>query len=494
MTGLFSVIFFIIFSFTLTIMAAPYIVGDLGGSNDIAIYTVAFFGLGNAIGVPFGKFLIGRFRLSSLFLSCMGLFAFFSLCCALAPNYPVFILFRLLQGVVSGPLYPIVSTLVIFFASNERKPFYNSVLVTIFTVVPVVGACWGGWIAYDAQWQIFFYLNTPIIFLLGLSLWLKMRKENMPQERVNIDWMGAVLYLLGVVPLAIGIIMGQELDWFRSSLVAALIPLGSLSLLLFILRSLYHPYPLLELRLFQKFPFAFALFNLAFLFSSYFGMVILLAQWLTLDVRYTPLWIGLLLGTMAVAGIFPPFLLLARVRKLDPRIPLGLAILFFGISCFHTMEFNVDINFGRIAFSRIIAGFALALFLPPIFRMCFQSYSEERTIDVLGVFQVVRSLASGLGASIYSTVWIRRKVFYHDRLGGDLTPSSPQVQQYYERAEQVPLAPEAATEELNFLLDRQATSLGLNDTFWLMTWIMAILFVILLLSLRKKDPGFAHEN
>lgn len=58
--ALFCVLFSVIFNYTLSIMASPYIVGDLGGSNDIATYTVSFFALGNALSIPLGKPLIPR--------------------------------------------------------------------------------------------------------------------------------------------------------------------------------------------------------------------------------------------------------------------------------------------------------------------------------------------------------------------------------------------------------------------------------------------------
>jgi hypothetical protein len=41
--ALFCTLFSVIFNYTLSIMASPYIVADLGGSNSIATYTVSLF-------------------------------------------------------------------------------------------------------------------------------------------------------------------------------------------------------------------------------------------------------------------------------------------------------------------------------------------------------------------------------------------------------------------------------------------------------------------
>ncbi len=95
--------------------------------------------------------------------------------------------------------------------------------------------------------------------------------------------------------------------------------------LYFILRSLSFPYPIVEFRLFKHLYFCFALLNVALLFSAYFGMVILLSLWLKLYVNYTPDWIILLIGTMALGAWIPIFL---NYKRFDARVPLATALLF----------------------------------------------------------------------------------------------------------------------------------------------------------------------
>ena len=240
--------------------------------------------------------------------------------------------------------------------------------------------------------------------------------------------------------------------------------------------------------------FLFALVNLGFLFSAYFGMVILLSLWLHLYVNYTPIWIGLLLGIMALVGLFPKQLIENKFSRMDCRIPLVLAILFLAISSFYTMFFDVEINFGRIALSRLLAGIGLAFFLPPIFRLCFHSFPEEKLQNVLIPFQFVRSLAGGIGASLYTILWQRRQVFYHERLGSKLTVFSPQTQTFFAKAEQFNLRDNRAKEQLEVYLDRQATALALDDCFYLMGWIMVGLLILNLVSLLAKKEKFFPEK
>lgn len=492
--ALFSVFFFVVFSNTLPLMAGIYIISDLGGSNYISIYAVSFFSVGNALGVPLGIYFSKRVGTVRFLIICLVLFALFSLACAHAANFPLFIIFRLLSGIVSGPFFVLTFKLFGALTPPEKKLRFSSILLTMFVVVPTLGVTWGGWIAYYYHWRLVFYYDFPFILFLAFFIGYKLKGFDPPPKKISYDWVGYFFYFISILSISTVLIMGQELDWFRSPLINLLSVIGVLSGTFFVLWEIYSPEPLLDLKFLKKSVFVFALLNLALLFSVYFGMTILLSLWLHLYVNYTPVWIGFLIGIMAVAGLLPKPLLEHRLSEFDCRIPLALAILFLAISSFYTMFFNVDIDMGRIAISRFLAGFGLAFFLPPIFRLCFHSFPEEDTPQVLVFFQLVRGLASGLGAALYVILWQRRQVFYHERLGSKLTVFSEQTQHFFSKAQEFYLQGNRANAQLEVYLDRQSTALALDDCFYLMGWIMVGLLVINGLSLFLKKEQFCPGN
>ncbi len=481
--SLFATLFMIAFSFTNAYMASPYIVGDLGGSNSISIYAVAFFGVGSALSVPLGKPLLARWHVRKMLVVCTLSMAFFSLLCGLAPNYPTFLIFRTLVGFSAGPLYSALNFALGKLVAPEKKAAATSVFVTILTVVPVLSACYGGVVAYEYFWRWIYYSSVPCFLIIALMQQISFQGIDLRMPKIPFDWIGYIFFIIGVFTLSFAAITAQEFDWQRSPMLVSMVLIGIPCIVFFVLWSLYHPYPVLELRMLKVATFSFALLNLALLFSAYFGMITLLSLWLKLDASYTPYWIGAVIGGMAVAGLLPRFLIEGRLSKIDPRLPLGLAILFLAVSCFFTTSFDTEINFGRIAFSRILAGFGLALFLPPIFQLCFQSFPAEKSVDVIEIFQVVRNLAAGIGASSYNILWQRRQAFFHERLGEGLNVFSFQTNLFFERLKQlkVPGDPNA---QLGFYLDRRSTSLALDDTFWWMAWMLLCLFIFMLLTLR----------
>ena len=496
--ALFCVLTAVVSNFTIVLMASPYIVSDLGGSNDIAIYTVAFFGVGSAIGVPIGKPIAARMGSAKALVACVAAFTFCSWLCAIVPNYPLFIACRFLLGFAAGPIYPILNHLLSHVVPSKYLPHALAIFVTILAVGPVFAACWGGFIAYEYIWRWAFYFNIPFFTLLSFFLWNRIGHYPQAPDKVPFDWIGYLFFSLGTFSLSLIAIMAQQLDWYRSPLLLTCFFIGLPSFLFFLLWSWHHPYPIVELHFFKRGTFAYGIFNLAILFSVYFGTIVLLSLWLTLYVQYTPLWIAVLLGGMAIAGLIPSLLIQEKLGSFDPRYPLAAAIILLAISCFHTTIFSVEINFERIAVSRVIAGFGLAIFLSPLFQLCFQSFPAEKSIDVIAIFQIVRNLAAGLGAAIYDIIWQRRQVFFHERLGEQLNVFSQQTKDFLQRTKQyfVPGDPNA---QLDYYLERQARALALEDTFWLMSWILVGLLFLLFMTLSVrfkllKDPSNSSKD
>ena len=339
-------------------MASPYIVGDLGGSPSIATYCASLFALGNAIGIPLGKPLARRFGTVRLLLTSLCLFIIFSIACPLAPNYPCFNLFRFLQGLFSGGFYMTVFHLFRSLESPEKRPLYITLSAMTFIMGPVLGACFGGWIAYEWDWRWSFYLEIPFLIFLTCFLYERLRgfDEHTQRTPFVFDRIGYSAYAIGFFCVGLAVITGQEMDWFRSPLICTLFAIGIPAILFFIFWELYEPSPFINFSMLKNPLITFALFNLGVLFFIYFGTITLLALWLKLWANYTPDWIAALFGIMALSGLLPLTLLHPKIAKWDNRIFLVIGILCLLVSSLHTMIFSVDIDLKRIALSRLSAG------------------------------------------------------------------------------------------------------------------------------------------
>jgi len=454
---------------------------------------MVFYGLGNCISIPLSKYWLERFGPSRLIIVSLAVYTFFSILCGLASTFFLFNAFRFGLGLGAGPFYLFCNRMIVEYAPEEKKGTYFTISMLLYSITPVVGASFGAWLAYENRWTWIFHCNEPASLFLAVYFWFAFRNlRPLSTESKPFDGVGFFFYSLGIAGILSALTLSQQIDWVRSTLFLALLVIGIPSLIFSIAWQVNHPHPILDFRLLRSPLFSFTLINLGILFSTYFGIIILMALWLNIYVNYTPLWIAALLGTMAVAGLIGFFLNRLWMEYLDARVPLGLAIFFFFLSCLYSVHFNAEIDFIRIAAARFLAGLGLVLFLIPLFRLCLCSFNEERSAAAFTLFQTVRALSSSLGAGLFVILWQRRQVFFHERLGESLTQSAPLTQNYFQSAEGLfHLTPSQATAELEVLLETQATSLGLNDTFGFMAYLLAGLFFILISSffIKKLHAG-----
>src|SRR5258706_14261228 len=143
-------------------VSIPAIAGDMGVSPAQGTWVITSFAVANAISVPLTGWLTQRFGQVRLFVGSVLLFVIASWLCGLAPNIESLIFFRVLQGLVAGPMIPLSQNLLL--GSYERRKAGSAMAMWAMTVLvaPVVGPLLGGWITDNISWPWIFYINIPV--------------------------------------------------------------------------------------------------------------------------------------------------------------------------------------------------------------------------------------------------------------------------------------------------------------------------------------------
>jgi len=154
--------FMVVLDTTVVNVSLPHIAGSLSASVEESAWALTSYLAANAIILPMTAWLarmVGRKRL--LILAVAG-FTIASACCGMAPNLPMLIVFRVIQGTTGGVMQPLSQAVMLeTFPPRDRGKAMGLWSVGII-VAPILGPVLGGWLTDELSWRWVFYVNVPV--------------------------------------------------------------------------------------------------------------------------------------------------------------------------------------------------------------------------------------------------------------------------------------------------------------------------------------------
>ncbi len=475
------VTFMMVLDYSIANIAIPYISGDLAVSNDEGTYVITSFAVGNAIGLILTGWLTKRVGQIRLIVISTGLFTLLSALCGFSSSLGMLVVNRFIQGLVSGPIVPLSQSLLLSYGTKESRARDLAFWSTIVITAPVVGPILGGYISDYYRWSWIFYINIPFGLACMIIFWVMMKDRETATDKTPADYMGILLLALGVAALQIFLDKGQNWDWWNSHLIQILACLTVVAFTYLLIQEYWHKDPFIALRLFKIPSFTLAMACLFISYGIYFGTVVLVPLWLQEYMNYSAEKAGLAVAALGIAPTLLSFTTPLFVKWMGNAATLSISFAFFAIACFCSAFFTTEVSLGVIAGARFLFGFGFVYYISPLFGLSTEDIPPNDLPMAMGMFHFCRSMVGGIGTSVFTTLWIRRTYFHHERVGELLTRFNP-------------MTPEATNlpslAVLNRALDQQAAMLAMNDTFYLMGWIfsglLAILGVWLLLPKQKS--------
>lgn len=485
--GLALATFLIVLDYTIANVSIPYIAGDLSVSANQGTYVITSFAVGNAIALPISGWLTERIGGVRLILISILLFVFFSWLCGGAPNFETLLIARFLQGFVSGPLIPLSQSLIVSTNPPEKKTAVLAFWSAIVIAAPVIGPLLGGWLSFDYTWSWIFYINIPFGLLSALFIWYTLKDFQGETHKSPIDYIGFFLLAVGVTCLQIVLDRGEQFDWMRSNYIVCLSIISALAFCYLLVWEYLHPHPIINLSLFKIHSYSISVVFIGVMYAMYFGSVVLVPLWLQLYMGYNAIWAGIAVAPIGIAPLLLSIFSGKVVSKYGTLRPLALCFILFSISCFYSAYFTTAVDIEHIWISRFLLGCGLVFFITPLFSLSIQDIETAKLPQATGIFHFVRAMSGGIGTSIFNTLWIRRTVFHHERIGATLTPSSETMHSFLHDLKSVDLTGQKALALTNDLIDGQAAMLALNDCFYLMGGLFLLLILLLPLGMKKKN-------
>ncbi|MFC7321271.1 MDR family MFS transporter [Halobacillus campisalis] len=295
---------------TLLATALPHIMRDLDLNASTAQWLTSIFMLVNGIMIPITAFLIERFTTRALFLTAMGLFAVGTAVCAVAPNFPILMVGRIVQASGAGIIMPLMQTILMMVYPIEKRGSAMGMFGLVISFAPAIGPTLSGWMVEQFPWRSLFYVILPVViidFIIAYFILKNVTNQTYPK----VDVLSIILSSLGFGGLLYGFSTAGNTGWGDQQVLISM-AVGAVALTTFILRQFKLKQPILEFRVFKI---------KVFTLTTVLGMVVFIA--LIGGATVLPLFMQNMLGFTALESglmLLPGALLMGFMNPITGRL------------------------------------------------------------------------------------------------------------------------------------------------------------------------------
>jgi EmrB/QacA subfamily drug resistance transporter len=259
--------------------ALPRIVTELHGG---ALYTwsVTIYLLTATISGPIYGKLSDLFGRRPIFLFAISLFLVASIFSGLSQEMWQFIVFRGLQGLGGGAVFPVALAVVADLYTPAERGKYLGLFGAMFGIASLIGPAIGGLITDNLSWHWIFFVNVPIAAISLVMIWRLLPPIRRPDAVRHIDYLGAAVFTGAIAPFLIGLSNKQTAgaQWTDPA-VGGLIVLGLVVGVIFIWLESRVAEPIVRLDLFRIPSFSISVAAMFLAAFGFFGAIIFLPQW-----------------------------------------------------------------------------------------------------------------------------------------------------------------------------------------------------------------------
>ncbi|MDO4249127.1 MAG: DHA2 family efflux MFS transporter permease subunit [Neisseria sp.] len=472
---------------TIANVAVPVIAGDLGAAATQGTWVITSFAVANAVSIPLTGFMARRFGEVRLFVGAIIGFVITSWLCGMSHNLETLVLFRILQGLLAGPMIPLSQSLLMACYPPEKRTLALALWAMTVVVAPIFGPILGGWISDNWHWGWIFFINIPIGIAAAFATWRILKDRETETFRSPIDKTGLVLLVFGVGALQMMLDRGKELDWFASTEIIVFAVVAVVCLAYFVVWELGEAHPIVDLTLFKDRNFTVGVITVSLGFMVYMGTLVLLTMVLQTQLGYTATWAGL---AAAPVGILPVLLspVIGRFGgRLDMRILVTVSFTVFAACFLWRTEFYAGMDFGSVLWPQFWQGLGVAMFFMPLTTIILSHMPGHMVAAASSLSNFLRVLAGGVGTSVATTLWERREALHHSRLAENINPYSDTALTALNGMVQTGMSQEQAYAGLAGSISRQGFIISSNEIFW----VGALLFLALIALVWLAKPPFA---
>ena len=346
-----------------------------------ALFLGALILVGGSMGDQFGR--------KRVFLFGVLFFTASSILCGVATSSRVLIVGRALQGIGAAFLVPGSLAIISATFDDAERGKAIGTWSGFSAITTAIGPVIGGWLIQHVSWRAAFFINVPLAAIV-VALSLKFMDESKdPSRSRQIDWIGALLAVLGLGGIVFGLLEWPPLGPGHPLVIASL-SIGALCLVLLIVAEHRERSPMMPLHLFRSRTFTLANVLTLLLYGALGVILFLLPLELIQVQHYSATEAGAALVPFAVIMFVLSRWAGGLIKRVGARLPLtiGPTIAAIGLAMFARAGIG-DSYWSTIFPAVCLLGFGMTITVAPL------------TTAVMGA---IESAHSGVASGINNTV------------------------------------------------------------------------------------------
>jgi DHA2 family multidrug resistance protein len=356
-------------------------------------------------------------------------------------------------------------------------------------VAPTVGPTLGGWLVDNWGWQWIFFINLPICVLAVTMVSTFVHDPPYLKRGVtSIDWGGIALLTVGLTALQTVLERGQEMDWFASNAVIAGSVIAALSLLALVAWELNSREPVIQFRLLRNLPLAVGSIVAACVSFMLFGSTFVIPQWVQNLMGYPAFQAGMLMVPRALTMLIVLPLVGRLYNYTSPPLLVAFGMTSLAWSSWQMTHFPMQVSWNNFILPNILAGAGMACPMLALSTVSLSTVDRANMTGAASIYTLSRRVAGNIAYALLATVVERREQFHRTVLVDNLTPTSS-ILRHSDSAMRFLGSGHSAHSTmllLNTMVNREATAMAFEDTFWLMLLVTAAAMPLLLLLPRAR--------
>lgn len=482
--------FMVVLDLTIANVSVPHIAGNLGITFDQGTWIITSYAVAEAICVPLTGWLAMRYGTVRVFMLAMAGFGIFSALCGLSPTLGALVACRIGQGLAGAPLMPVSQALMLRVFPPRRRPIAMAAWSMTLLVAPALGPIIGGYISDQYSWHWIFLINVPIAIVcvaVGAAL---LRPLETPTIKRPIDKVGLALLVFWIGSLQIMLDLGRDRDWFADPLIAGLGICAAVGFAVFVIWELTEAHPVVDLRIFRHRGFTTSVLALSLTFGAYFAGVVVIPQWLQLNMGYTATLAGVTTAFTAMAAIFVAPFVPKLMQSLDARLLVCIAILNMEAMTLVRTGWDLSADFTALAWPQLIQGLGMPLFMVPLTQLSLSAVETDEVASAAGLQNFMRTIAIAVATSVVLTIWGDHTRVATTRMAETLQPDATLT-----TLGSAGFGPEQSRAVIDGLVQQQATTMAMEHTFLISAIVLALAACVIWIVPRPKGAlgGFADH-